>query len=253
MALAISLIAAALVLLLPDGAHAWGPLTHASLGTEVLAMGTALPAALYALLKRHRQCWLYGNVMADAILGRKYQPSEVSTHNWDVAFSLHDDARTEAEVAFTHGFLCHLAADTVAHGPLTEGLTNMGHALLEMKADSAVPREHRLALVRIPQSVRTQHDRFMSTRLERTAFSFQTNRRIFHGIVALSALNTRVAYLDPHTLRPGFSGLHELRADALERMVDVLASGRESAYVRESAICDLRPGRLVPRLLAARR
>ena len=59
-------------LFIPSHAFAWGPMTHIYLGNEILSCASLLPAGIYSLISKHKQDFLYGNIMADMILGKKY-------------------------------------------------------------------------------------------------------------------------------------------------------------------------------------
>ena len=59
-------------LLLPSLAFAWGPLTHIYLGSEIVSLGSLLPAGVYALIRKYRHDFLYGNLMADIIIGKNF-------------------------------------------------------------------------------------------------------------------------------------------------------------------------------------
>ena len=52
---------AAGIVLIPSFSFAWGPLTHMYLGSEIFSYAPLIPAGLFALLKKHRQDFLYGN------------------------------------------------------------------------------------------------------------------------------------------------------------------------------------------------
>ena len=62
------IIAAALLLMLPDHAWAFGPATHVLLGSTMLDMLHLLPPDLAQLLRAHPQSYLYGNMAADISL-----------------------------------------------------------------------------------------------------------------------------------------------------------------------------------------
>ena len=76
------------MLLVPAAAFAWGPLTHIYLGNELFSLGALLPAGILEIIRRYRKDFLYGNIMADIILGKKYLPDEKSSHSWEVGFDL---------------------------------------------------------------------------------------------------------------------------------------------------------------------
>ena len=77
-------------------------MTHMYLGNELLNCAPLIPAGILALLKKHRQDFLYGNLMADIILGKKYLPDDKSSHSWDVGLKLLDQAKTWPERAFAY-------------------------------------------------------------------------------------------------------------------------------------------------------
>src|SRR5512145_1180784 len=152
--------------LIPDLALAWGPLTHMYLGNEIFSYGPLIPAGIYALIRKYRQDFLYGNLMADSIIGKKYLPDDKSSHSWEVALRLLKHAETDAEKAFAYGYLCHLAADTVAHEILTEDMQNMEHTWAELKADSMIKKTYWLQAVTFSRAVQRRNDLFMENSLD---------------------------------------------------------------------------------------
>ena len=104
-----------LIALLPAVAHAWTPGTHIYLGESVLANLAQLPAPVGDLLRAFPFDFLYGNIAADSSMAKKYAPVGRHCHYWHVGQEIHDLAETDALRAFGLGYLCHLAADTVAH------------------------------------------------------------------------------------------------------------------------------------------
>jgi len=89
--------------LVPAAAFGWGPLTHIYLGNELFSLSALLPAGILEIIRRYRKDFLYGNIMADIILGKKYLPDEKSSHSWDVGFDLLSAARTAQQKAFVYG------------------------------------------------------------------------------------------------------------------------------------------------------
>jgi hypothetical protein len=210
------------LLLIPTSAFAWGPLTHMYLGNQILSCAPLLPAGILALIKKHRQDFLYGNIMADTILGKKYLPDDKSSHSWEVGLRLFDQAKTWPERAFAYGYLCHLAADTVAHETLTDDKGNMGHTWIELKADSIIDKAYWLQTVMISKKVRRRSDLLLENALDRYMFSFKTNQRIYKSIVFFSFLNKK--------RRRGVDRLmiHELHEESVSRMLDLLQNGTDS-------------------------
>ena len=229
------------VLLVPSFAFAWGPLTHIYLGSEIYYLGSVLPAGIYALMRKYRNDFLYGNLMADIVVGKKYLPDEKSSHNWDVAFNLFDAANTQQQKAFVYGYMSHLAADTVAHETLTAGRKNMGHTFLELKADSIIDKQYWMQAMAIDKKVQMRNDIFMERAFERVMFSFKTNKRIFQSVVLLSGLHHEKIsnFIDKNIVVPSAyrnDAIKRLQEKALDRMVDLLQNGRESSVTRKNPL-----------------
>lgn len=106
---------ALLALAFPDSAHAWTPGTHVYLGESLLANLHLLPVATAELLRAFPFDFLYGNIAADSSIAKKYAPVGRHSHYWQVGQEIHDLAESDALRAFGLGYLCHLAADVVAH------------------------------------------------------------------------------------------------------------------------------------------
>jgi Zinc dependent phospholipase C len=217
-------------ILIPSFAFAWGPMTHMYLGNELLSCATLLPAGIHALLKKHKQDFLYGNLMADMILGKKYLPDEKSSHSWDVGLKLLEQAKTWPERSFAYGYLAHLAADTVAHETLTDDLGNMGHTWIEMKADSIIDKTYWLQTVLISKAVRQRSDLLLENSLDSYIFSFKTNRRIYKSMVFLSFLNKKRRRGVDRVL------IHELHEESITRMLDLLQQGTASTVLQKKPL-----------------
>ncbi|OGW36443.1 MAG: hypothetical protein A2010_17155 [Nitrospirae bacterium GWD2_57_9] len=207
---------------IPSDVFAWGPLTHVYLGNQLLSCAPLIPAGILALIKKHKQDFLYGNIMADTIIGKKYLPDERSSHSWDVGLKLFNQAKSWPERAFAYGYLSHLAADTVAHETLTDELGNMGHTWIELKADSLIDKAYWLQTISISKAVRKRSELLLQNSLDRFVFSFNTNKRIYKSIVFLSFLNKKRRYGVDRTL------IHELHEESVSRMLDLLQKGTDS-------------------------
>jgi hypothetical protein len=232
-------------LLLPSMAFAWGPLTHIYLGSEIVSLGALLPAGVYALIRKYRHDFLYGNLMADIIIGKKFLPEDKNPHSWDVALSLFDSAKTQQQKAFVYGYMSHLAADTVAHGSFTNTKKNIGHTLVELRADSMIDKRYWLQAIKIDRRVQMRNDSFLENSLERALFSFKTNKRIFKGMLLLSCFNKeRVGeFIQKNAVNPSVltrGNILQLHAESLDRMVDILCNGKSSDVINESPMVCIR-------------
>jgi hypothetical protein len=246
------LLLIACFLLVPSAAFAWGPLTHVYLGSEIFYLSSLLPAAVYGLIRKYRQDYLYGNLTADIILAKKYLSSEKHSHNWDVALGLMESSRTKSEEAFSLGYMSHLAADTVAHGSFTAGSRPLHHTFLELRADSAIDREYWFQAVAIERKVQVRNDAFLERSLERVIFSFKTNKRIFKGAVALSWLNsgTYYGFIDRNLVGLQKNGeLEVLHDESLDRIVDVLRNGARSEVLKKDPIGKVRRAKVLKAFL----
>jgi len=234
------IIIAVFFIFLPTGAFAWGPLTHVYLGSEVFYLGSLLPAGIYSLIRKYRQDFLYGNLMADMIIGKKLISKNKNPHSWDIALKLLSSASTESERAFSLGYMSHLAADTVAHNGLTMGKKQIGHTMLELKADSIIDKKHWFSAMSIGRDVQKRNDIFMEHSLEMFIFSFKTNKRIFKTGVALSALNReRIIKLidkNPVLVLPTKGEIESLHEESLDRILDVLQKGKRSRVLKDDPI-----------------
>jgi hypothetical protein len=225
------------IVLLPSIAEAWGPLTHLYLGNQLLELGAGvIPAGIYMLIKRFRKDFLYGNLSADIILGRRFQESEKNSHTWSVAWRLLDSAGTDRQRAFAYGYLTHLSADTVVHN-LDTSTIPFRHSLIEMKSDSMVDKSHRKTLKSLNRSIQRRNDLFLESVLESVFFSFKTNKRIFKGFLLLSRfpsyrpvsnlIHNRLTYEIP------VIEIQNFQQESLKRMFDLLIEGERSVVLRE--------------------
>ena len=194
MRLFLALLAVGAVLVcLPEPLYAWTPGTHIYLAETVLANLQLVPLHVAELLRVFPYDFLYGNIAADSSIAKKYAPVGRHCHYWHVGQEIFDLAGNDAIRAFGLGYLCHLAADTVAHNyfvprqlVLTSSTSAVGHSYWESRIDSqlgdAYPRSAR-DLIRMDHSASDAHlDQIISP----TIFSVRTNRRLFRGMVHLT-------------------------------------------------------------------
>jgi hypothetical protein len=148
------------------------------------------------LLGTHRLAYLYGCVAADIFHAKKYTRSLYThCHCWPVGWQIVDAAKGEREEAFAYGYLSHLAADVYSHNQFVpvqlvtsfEART-LRHIYWEARFDAAQDRD-RWRLVKNVLGHRYRDlDRLVERVVERTLFSFKTNKRIFDSVMALQQL-----------------------------------------------------------------
>ncbi|MEW6108696.1 MAG: zinc dependent phospholipase C family protein [Nitrospirota bacterium] len=241
-------------LLFPAAAFAWGPLTHMYLGNELYSLCSLLPAGLLEIIRRYRKDFLYGNIMADIIIGKKYLPENKSSHSWDVAFDLLREARTAQQKSFVYGYMCHLAADTVAHNTYIVDKKNIGHTVMEMKADSIINKKYWLQALAIDRKIQIRNDLFLENSLDRFIFSFKTNKRILKGMVFLSVFNQeRIGnFIDKNlvTSLPVREEIEGLQQESLDKMIDLLQNLEASDVVKVNPNGNIYRGKLIKTFLS---
>jgi len=181
----------ALLLLLPDAVWAFGPATHAFLGNRLLDSLHLLPDVVASLLRAHPQSFLYGSLAADISLAKKYVPAGRHCHFWHVGEEIFEAADNDRLRAVGLGYLSHLAADTIAHNfyiprqlMLTSSTRALGHSYWEHRLDMQLG-EAFTALARevVMEYDHSEADALFDRVLSGTIFSFETNRRIFRGMI----------------------------------------------------------------------
>jgi hypothetical protein len=165
-----------------------------------------------------------------------------------VAFGLLKAASTPQQEAFVYGYLCHLAADTVAHNSYTAEKKNIGHTLLEMKADSIIDKKYWIQAMTIDRKIQLRNDLFLEQTLERFLFSFKTNKRILKGMVFFSLINQeRVGdFIDRRmaTTLPDRDAIEVLHQESLDKMLDLLQNFERSEVLATSPCGSVHKGKL---------
>lgn len=192
------------MLLVPKPAWAWGPGMHILVGTELLGALGLLPAAVAQILRRWPYDFLYGCIAADITFGKKYAPVGRNCHHWHVGETLYKMADSDATRACALGYLTHLAGDTIAHNfflprkLVTSANTQaVGHSYWEHRMDVHLGQAYlRAAYHLVTDFDHSHNDELMDRVLDRAVFSFQTNRRIFKGMIRLADHTTWRAMFD---------------------------------------------------------
>ncbi|HEX6615865.1 MAG TPA: zinc dependent phospholipase C family protein [Gemmatimonadales bacterium] len=192
--LALAFAGVGLVLLaLPDSAHAWTPGTHIYLGESVLSSLPQLPSSVADLLRAYPFDFLYGNIAADSSIAKHYAPLGRHCHYWHVGQEIHDLAGSDSLRAFGLGYLCHLAADTVAHNyfvprqlMVTSSTAAVGHSYWETRVETHLGDAYARSARDVIRLNHTEADSHLDRIIAPTIFSVRTNRRLFRGMVRLT-------------------------------------------------------------------
>ena len=198
------LVALAFLLLFPENAFAWGPVTHLQLGIETLRHLGLLGHGLRMLLERYPYDYLYGCVGADIIFAKGLARIHDHSHNWLVGRSVLEEAGSPPQEAFAYGYLSHLAADSIAHNYFVPECIvraypakTLRHTYWEIRFDGLARKElWSLAreIVDLPQH--EEDDQLLERAVKRTLFSFKTDKRIFSSLLVLNRMEQWRRMLD---------------------------------------------------------
>ncbi len=178
-----------LVLLHPQPAYAWGPVTHIALGVQVLATVITPSHPLQAALANLPELIPYGSLAPDIVQGRRLQSRlRRHSHNWATGLGLLESARGEHEEAFALGYLAHLAADVVAHnfflparyvGHFETGFAS--HIYNEARFDGLYETDYRNLLLKLLALDFRTLDAMLDRAVDSPLVSFSAHRMIFEG------------------------------------------------------------------------
>jgi hypothetical protein len=239
-AAAITTWAVALLLITPDAAWAFGPATHVFLGRTLLDLLQLLPLPLAELLRAYPQSFLYGSMAADISFAKKYVPAGRHCHFWHVGEEILERAENDRLRAVAYGYLSHLAADTIAHNffvprqlLLTSSSKALGHGYWEHRLDAQLGETYgALARQVVMDYDHSEADNLFDSVLSGTIFSFETNRRIFRGMIRVQD-NDRWKAMFDHMLQKSRWDLTPdtmtaYTSRAFDCVVDYLLRGRDS-------------------------
>jgi hypothetical protein len=185
-----TIIATVVFLLLPETAHAWGPGMHMFVGMTALAKMALAAPAIRALMEKFPDEFLYGAVVPDVVVGKKYAGYMHHCHNWDIGRLILSEAKTDRQRAAAYGYLMHLAADVVAHNyyiPFkmikSYSARMLSHTYWEMRFDIGVSEKAWRQMDKVSKYEMGEFDLLLERVLKKTIFSYRTNKRIFSSIL----------------------------------------------------------------------
>lgn len=238
------IVAVAAWLLPAQDALAWGPAMHVGLAGTILEHLSLLPAAVAGLLARHAIPYLYGNIAADVVFAKRLSRIRQSCHHWSTGLRLLDSAADQPSRAFAHGYLSHLAADTVAHAKfvprqivLCDCSINFGHFYWELRADAMQSDQIWSLVQRVLQHDHTRHHNALAGQITDTLLSFDMNRLLFDRMNALAVRRGFRRTVTTWSRYSRFALSDELLAayadECLDRIRSVLTLGPRSLVLRE--------------------
>lgn len=245
--LRVSLVSSAVLVglvcfLWPQDALAWGPLAHLSFASGALADLSVFTPAVRAILSNYSGEFLYGGLAADIIVGKNLAPYRTHCHNWNVGFSVLERAKSDAQRAFSFGFLSHLAADTVAHNYYVPYKTVQGfriraanHAYWEIRYDQKLSPDLWQVAKRVCSREYREHDAHLEDCLsESYVIPFAISKKLFGSILLAARLQkwqtlSRVLAGDEYSLHT--EEVQECRKLAVAQIVGMLQDGRDARCV----------------------
>jgi Zinc dependent phospholipase C len=234
-------LVAAFLLAWPNDALAWGPVTHLVHGSQVLDSLSILTPALQEILREHRLAYLYGCVAADIVQAKKYTRSLYThCHCWPVGWQIAEAAEGERQQAFAYGYLSHLAGDVYSHNQfvpiqlvVSYQARTLRHVYWEARFDAAQARDRARLMRAVFEHRYPDCDRLVERVVERTLFSFRTNKRIFNSVMAVQRLGQwqgMIRHLSQRSRYPlPASEIERFNDLCIGAIRDLLARGRRSA------------------------
>ena len=227
------------ILLLPEQALAWGGGTHLAIGLEVLQRLSQLPPSLASLLANASDDFLYGCMAADIIVGKKYTHYLLNCHRWRVGSRLLQAANNDSQRACAWGYLCHLAADVVAHNYFVPYKTirsfstiALRHTYWEMRYEAFVKPATWERARAVCKNGRALDDALLRRVMAPTLFSFNNSKRIFDSILLLSRLERWQGHMQTLSGRSEHllseADHQEYLTITMEAVMDLLQHGEDS-------------------------
>lgn len=239
----IFLLIAIAAILLPTDALAWGGGIHAQLGIHVLANTGMLAGDIAALLAAHPKDFLYGCLAPDITVGKKYTHYLLNCHRWGIGRTLLKEAQTDHQRACAYGYLCHLAADAVAHNYFVPykiirsfAAITMKHAYWEMRFEGFVEKETWMKAHAVCRADQRGNDMLLRNVLTTTLFSFGTNKRIFNSIMVMARMEKLQKIMQTLSSKSRYQ-LTEADRDeymqlSIEAIFDFLRNPADSKFLR---------------------
>src|SRR3989475_10249260 len=126
-------------------------------------------------------------------MAKKYAPVGRHCHAWHVGQEILDLAPTDPLRAFGHGYLAHLAADSVAHNffvprqlVLTSSTAALGHSYWESRFETHLGTAYPAEAKQLILQDHAVSDAHLDAIISPTLFSVGTSRRLFRGMVRLT-------------------------------------------------------------------
>ncbi len=226
-----------IIILFPEDALAWGPLTHVQLGMDLLS-NPLVPGAISLFIKDFPYHFLYGTIIADVILWKNRMRYSKHCHNWKIGFEILNQARTPPLKAFAYGYISHLSADIIAHNlyipqqmilnyPLKKGK----HIVWEIRYERWIDSNIWKMIKKIPKNVDSSCDELLENVLQSVIFSYKTNKRIFSVLFLLHRMESWRLRNGKKNLLPEKSAVNYYKY-SLSAIISVFSEMEKSPFLK---------------------
>ncbi len=194
-----------LAIISPETVFAWGPGVHLALGNTLLNNLQLLTEPVAQILSLQSEAFLYGCLSADILIGKGKKLTPRHCHSWQAGFKLLNSQTSPSLLAYSYGYLSHLAADVIAHNYYIPNMLQvkffrgkLNHVYLEMLADRSV--EHsKYQLKHLMKGRFKEADRELLLNLEKSRFVFSFKKKIYRSGLALSRNTSDKGTVKPFT------------------------------------------------------
>ncbi len=232
-----------LIIVFPTSGFCWGPISHIDLATEVLNFPELLIPQVMELIRTYPYDFLYGNIGADIVIGKNFTEYEYHCHNWLVARQVFESAKNDHQRAFAYGYISHLAADVISHNYFVPNMIVTMyrkrvflHSYWEIRFDKLVNDR---AVKTMQKTLKLRHkddNDLLKHTLEKTLFSFSTNKNIFNGVMQVNKRkllrNLFHGLASDKRWRFSIEQFDRYRHYSIDAIFDVLNKGDASIYMQ---------------------
>ncbi len=178
----------AAILIWSKPALAWGGGAHIDASLFLLENLVLLAPFARRIISSHPLAFIYGSIVPDVVVGKRYMRSAESNHTWETGFNILESARSRREESFAMGYLSHLAADTVAHNQFIPdrllgqfARRRRGHSTQELFFDAALEDNVWKVAKRLELSSFKECDLLLNRHIIKTPLPQAMNWRLFRS------------------------------------------------------------------------
>ncbi|MCX7991381.1 MAG: zinc dependent phospholipase C family protein [Proteobacteria bacterium] len=182
--------------LFPEFLYAFGPAFHLQIGREILNYLNLFSPLTQQIISSYPYDFLYGNISADIIVGKRFMPYHKHCHSFEVAKSLLDQSTNDRQKAFSYGYLCHLVSDVVAHNFFVPYMIistfksrTLTHLYWETRLDNKVDKSIWNIIDTFKRKDFTENETLLKRVLTYNFFPFEVHNKIYKGYILFLRLD----------------------------------------------------------------